>query len=271
MGSAKFLAAAGAATVFSITSALAADLRLPPPPVVEFSGWYLRGDIGMSNQRFSGLSHPDFATAPNFAFIDNGAFDSGVIYGLGIGYAWNGWLRFDLRGEYRGGVGFHALDQFFNPGTVSYNSNDYTATKTEWLVLANAYIDLGTWWSITPFVGAGVGAADISISHFRDNNVIAGGGGWAPSGSQTNFAWALYAGAAYRVTPGFTVEVAYRYLNMGDAKTGTLANLDPTFISGNPVAPMTFNNITSNDIMLGMRWMLDAPEPLPPPPLVRKG
>ena len=270
MGSAKLLATAGAATFLSLSSAFAADLRLPPPPpVADFGGWYLRGDIGMSNQRFSGLSHPDFATAQSFTFLDKGGFDSGVIYGLGIGYAWNSWLRFDVRGEYRGGVGFHALDSFFNTGTAAFNTNDYTATKTEWVVLANAYLDLGTWWSITPFIGAGVGAADISIAHFRDNNIIAGGG-WAPTGSQTNFAWALHAGADYKVTPGFTVELAYRYLNMGDAHTGTLVNLDPTFVSGNPLAPMTFKSLYSHDIMLGVRWMLE-PEPVYQPPLVRKG
>jgi len=269
MGSAKLLAAAGAATLLSLSSAFAADLRLPPPPPIpEFGGWYLRGDIGMSNQRFSGLEHPDFASAASFAFVDKGGFDSGMIYGLGVGYQFSSWLRFDVRGEYRGSVGFHALDHFDNGGT--FNANSYTGSKSEWVVLANAYLDLGTWWSITPFIGAGIGAADISIAHFRDDNIIAGGGGWAPSGQQTNLAWALYAGAAYRVTPGFTVELAYRYLNMGDGKTGVLQNLDPTFVSGNPLAPMTFNNIYSHDIMLGMRWMLE-PEPVYQPPLVRKG
>ena len=45
------------------------------------------------------------------------------------------------------------------PGGV--NTDTYHATKTEWVVLANAYVDLGTWWCITPFIGAGVGGARV--------------------------------------------------------------------------------------------------------------
>ncbi len=64
-----------------------------------------------------------------------------------------------------------------------FNTNDYTGIKKEWLFLANAFVDLGTWRSITPYVGVGVGFANVTISNFRDTNVIAGGGGWADTGS----------------------------------------------------------------------------------------
>ena len=120
MGSAKLLTVAGAATFISITAASAADLRLPPPPPIpEFSGWYLRGDIGMSNQQFKELSHPTFATAPGFEFLDKGGFDSAPIYGIGAGYAWNSWLRFDVRGEYRGGAGFSGAELGGRSGKAS--------------------------------------------------------------------------------------------------------------------------------------------------------
>ncbi len=51
-----------------------------------------------------------------------------------------------------------------NAGVV--NTNDYTFTKKEWLFLANAYLDLGTWWCITPFIGAGVGVANLTIANY---------------------------------------------------------------------------------------------------------
>ena len=35
--------------------------------------------------------------------------------------------------------------------------------------MANAYVDLGTWWCVTPYVGAGIGMANIKISGFRDD------------------------------------------------------------------------------------------------------
>jgi opacity protein-like surface antigen len=262
-------ALAGATALMVSSGALAADLAAAYQPIAT-GGWYLRGYIGQSNQFVNSISHPSFATAPEFTFLDKGGFDSAPFYGAGVGYQWNSWLRTDVTGEYRGKASFHALDRFYNTGTAAYNTNEYTASKSEWVALVNAYIDLGTWWSITPFVGAGVGVAFNTIEHFRDNNIIAGGGGFADTGRQTNLAWALHAGASYRASQNFAVELSYRYLNVGNGRSGILQNLDPLFVSGNPLAPMTFHNIQSHDLMLGLRWLLQ-PEPMYSPTLVRKG
>ena len=35
--------------------------------------------------------------------------------------------------------------------------------------------------------------------------------------------------------------------------------------------PMEFHNITSHDVRLGVRWMLDEPEPCPIRRVIRKG
>jgi len=67
MRSVKSLIAAGAATLMS-TAAFAADMAIAPPPpayapapiVEDFGGWYLRGDIGFSNQRVSHLDNALF-------------------------------------------------------------------------------------------------------------------------------------------------------------------------------------------------------------------
>jgi opacity protein-like surface antigen len=262
-------ALAGVTALVVGSGALAADLAAPYQPVAT-GGWYLRGYVGQSNQFVNSISHPSFATAQEFTFLDKGGFDSAPFYGAGVGYQWNSWLRTDVTGEYRGKASFHALDRFYNTGAAAYNTNEYTASKSEWVALVNAYIDLGTWWSITPFVGAGVGVAFNTIEHFRDNNIIAGGGGWADIGRQTNLAWALHAGASYRASQSFAVELSYRYLNVGNGRSGILQNLDPLFVSGNPLAPMTFHNIQSHDLMLGLRWLLQ-PEPMYSPALIRKG
>jgi opacity protein-like surface antigen len=264
MTSVRILFLASAAAISFGCPAIAADMppnppqviiqQVPVPVVQEFNNWYLRGDIGMTNQRLKELTHPSFATAPSFSWLDKGAFTSGTSFGLGVGWQLNDWFRVDVTGEWRGGAHFDALDSFFNTGTSAFNTNHYTAIKKEWLFLANAYLDLGTWWCITPFIGAGVGFTNLTIGNFRDTNVIASGGGWAPDHTQTNFAWALHAGAAYNVTQNFAIELSYRYLNLGDGKSGTLVNLDPTFSSGNPLSAVTFKDITSHDVRLGVRW-----------------
>ncbi len=257
---------AGAAAIVS-TSALSADL--PPvyhqgPVVEDFGGWYLRGDIGMSNQKVKRIHNILMDDAPQFSWVDKGGFDSAPIFGIGVGYQFNNWMRFDVTGEYRGGANFHAMDRFFNPfmGVSGLmNTNEYTAVKSEWVALANAYFDLGTWWCLTPFVGAGAGFSRVTIDHYRDNNIIAGGGGVADAASKWNFAWALHAGLAYKVTPGFTVELAYRYLSLGDGITGDVINLDGTNSTiGNGTH---FKDLTSHDLRLGVRWSLELDSGLP--------
>ena len=120
-----------------------------PPVVEEFSSWYLRGDIGISNQQVKSLDN--MLSVPGTFTTPNGyGFDSAGIFGIGVGYYYNDWLRFDLTGEYRSRANFHGLE-IFNGYT-----DDYHGSKSEWLFLANAYVDLGSWYNVTPFVGAGM-------------------------------------------------------------------------------------------------------------------
>jgi len=276
MCSVKLLALAGAAMIVGISSASAADL--PPvyqkaPPVVEEvgGGWYLRGDIGFSNQALKSLSNNLDATTTSFQYLDKG-FDAAPLFKFGVGYQFTPWLRADVTGEYRGSASFHAFEMYTAPGIIAGTDN-YTASKSEWVGLVNAYADLGTWWCVTPFVGAGVGVSDVVISHFRDMGTVNRGAGTTPtagavgdSQSTKNFAWALYAGLAYKVTPGLTMELAYRYIDLGNGGSGAVT--DPT--TGQS-ATFNFNHITSQDLMLGMRWNFAPTMSEPFVPLMRKG
>jgi opacity protein-like surface antigen len=275
MRSVKSLAAAGAASLLS-SVAFAADMpsiaappAYAPPQVEDFGGWYLRGDIGFNNQRVRRLNN--VLDANNTSSVQNLGFNTAGIFGLGVGYKVNNWFRVDVTGEYRGNSQFFGTDRISFPGGVG--TETYHATKSEWVVLANAYVDLGTWWCVTPFIGAGVGGARVGIANFTDQGIVNAGAGALPSlafgdnVSKWNMAWALHAGLAYKVTPNFTVELAYRYLDMGDGLTGDLRTFDGT---NNVVNPTTFKNITSHDLKLGVRWNLENP-PVYAPPLVRKG
>ncbi len=277
MRSVKFIIAAGAATLLS-QAAFAADMAIAPPPqmyapppvVEDFGGWYLRGDIGFSNQRVDRLNNA--LDARNTSSVQNLNFNTAGIFGLGVGYKVNNWFRADVTGEYRGNSHFNGSDRITYVGGVGMDT--YTATKNEWVVLANAYVDLGTWWCITPFIGAGVGGARVAINGFTDAGIANNGGGALPglaygdNVSKWNLAWALHAGLAYKVTPNVTVEFAYRYLDMGDGLTGDLKTFDGTNNINNP---MTFKNITSHDLKMGVRWNFDSPQPVYQAPLIRKG
>ena len=276
MRSVKFFIAAGAASLMS-SAAFAADMAIAPPPpayapppvVEDFGGWYLRGDIGFSNQRVERLNN--VLDANNLTSVQHNSFNTAGIFGLGAGYRFNNWFRVDVTGEYRGNSQFHGTDQITYVGGVG--TDTYHATKSEWVVLGNAYVDLGTWWCMTPFIGAGVGGARVSIANFIDQGIANNGGGALPGlaladdTAKWNFAWALHAGVAYKVTPNFTVELAYRYLDMGDGLTGDLRAFDGT---NGVVNPTTFKSITSHDLKIGVRWDLNNP-PVYQPPLIRKG
>lgn len=270
MSGVRVLMLTGVATLATLAGANAADLppilhHAPPVPVEAFGGWYLRGDIGMSNQSVDEAIF-DFGRLPAPTRVNRvqAGFDSAPIFGLGIGFQFNPWLRADITGEYRGKASFSAYEIVTAAGNTFGESN--TAKKSEWVGLVNAYIDLGTWWCITPFVGAGIGFAHNRISDFQDINVVTNGHNYAPDGTKWNFAWALHAGVAYKVTPGFTVELAYRYLNLGDAQTGgPITGYDGTYQG----AAYRFNNIDSHDLKLGVRWMLE--QPVAPMPVVTKG
>lgn len=277
---------AGFAAVTIAAPAGAADM--PPPMVykaapvaVDTGGWYLRGDIGFSNQKVDELTSPAYTPAVT---VLKKEVDAAPFGGLGFGYQFNNWFRVDVTGEYRGGAAFRGLD------TYGAGSNDYWGTKSEWLFLGNVYLDLGTWWCFTPFIGAGIGYSRNTISNWRDINNQTGATAYADTNSQWEFAWALHAGIAYQVTNNFTAEFAYRYTSLGDFGTSDMIGFNGVNATYNPIY---LNNVTSHDFKVALRWKLAPSEPFaavaapayspppaynppppvysPPPPLMRKG
>jgi opacity protein-like surface antigen len=304
MARAKVLGLAGAAALLS-TSTFAADLPPPlPPPVVApmpvaaaASGWYLRGDVGVGMQKFNNFQFTQTNPAPFVVWpsdwqIQVHDIKDTTIIGFGIGYQWCNWLRFDFTGERRSDVKVKALgtytnfnNQFF-PSLTPLASDHYDLDHSAVVALANVYFDLGTWWCLTPFVGAGVGAAWHRTAAITDvglntNGFGASAFGWSSSKdfTETKFAWAAHAGLAFNVTNNFKLEFSYRYLHLGDVRTPEV-NCDPTGVCNNaisgPRAYYTLTNLSSQDFRIGFRYLLQpdvAPPPAyaPPPALMRKG
>jgi len=292
MRSFKVALFAGAAIAAAFTSANAADLgpimqapRMIQPVQVEeqMGGWYLRGDIGVGAQKFKEF---DF-TQTNQAFvwpaswrIDQREMGDAAFFGGGVGFQWNSWLRFDGTAEYRMKAKFKAIGSYteFCPGGRCFDV--YDGNHSAVVVMANAYIDLGTWMCLTPFVGAGAGFAYHRVSAIHDVGFITGPGttgfGYGSNDfTESKFAWAVHAGVAYNVTNSFKMELAYRYLNFGNVNTGVVdcagGGCSPA-VGGGPRAFYTFREFDSHDIKFGMRWMLQPEQqPIYQPPLVRKG
>src|SRR3981189_2822469 len=137
MRSVKYLIAAGAASLLS-SVAFAADMpsimpapMYAPAPIEDFGGWYLRGDIGFSNQRVDRLNN--VLDAKKTTSAQSLSFNTAGIFGVGVGYKVNNWFRADVTGEYRGNSQFFGTDAITYPGGVG--TDTYHATKNEWVVL----------------------------------------------------------------------------------------------------------------------------------------
>jgi opacity protein-like surface antigen len=189
-----------------------------------------------------------------------------MLFGAGFGYTFNEWFRVDVTGEYRGKTDFSAMDRYSGDNPPDFDDeeewgiNEYDAKKSEWLFLANAYLDLGEWHRITPYIGAGIGGSYNRISGFTDsgfNDPVAGSptptGGFAGDNGEWDLAWALHAGMAFKATKNLTIDVGYSFLNLGDGKTDAFTANDGT-CSIDPCQGMKFKDIISHDIKVGFRW-----------------
>jgi len=267
----------GAAALIG-SSAYAADLPPPampyqPPVVPVSSGWYLRGDVGVGVLNFTDFDHSQtnaaFVWPPSWQIVQKDIQDT-TIFGFGIGYEFNNWLRFDVTGEYRTKAMFKATGSYTDScggGGVCFdvNTGNYSAA----VVMGNAYIDLGTWWCITPYIGAGVGGAFNHITGVQDNGIISNGTvgfGFAPSDSwTTTLAWNVQAGLTYNVTSNFKVDFNYRFLSLGSPETGVV------LCQNTPACPgafYTLRDMTSQDFRIGLRWLLQ-PDVVPVPLMSR--
>lgn len=219
-------------------SAQAADLlptTPPPPPPPEVapveigSGWYLRGDYTRASY---GRVHDDTRPDPNDPHVPPlvglrvGDADG---YGGGIGYRINPWLRVDATIDQRVDSRFRAFSSRSNFVT---GGNIETGRVDALTALVNVYADLGTWWGLTPYIGAGVGVADIGTARaFTQTSCYLdacdGSPGTGPREAVTrpgrsvaSFAWALTGGVSFALGNGFSLDAAYRYVDLGKIRTG---------------------------------------------------
>ena len=242
----------------SLGEAAAADLGPVPPPelpadTMNFfgSGWYIRGDIGYS------LPQGPKATYNGVPFEHLSDAGSAVA-GAGIGYKINNWLRTDFTADYLFAGSTHAIYQV--PNCCLFTDRTRVGA---WTLLANGYVDLGTWWGVTPYIGAGVGYGFTEVSKtLNEEFLLTGNGGFTAvtdpitglpvfnsfrAHTTGAFAWALEAGASVDLAPSVKLDLNYRYLNLADARF-------PTDIFG--VAPK-LKSLGQHQFRIGVRYMFD--------------
>ena len=274
------------------------------------TNWYVRGDLGISfdkapNVSFSSISAPPpgFFGSPLPMYAGQSMHATDFSGGVGVGYRWNNYLRFDATWDYRTGPGGSSQSTVVCPYALSgltsqvppnpligylYNTSNTCVGSANInqhnnTVLGNAYVDLGTYYGFTPYVGGGLGfnintmtgslnfnetangqpyAANLTptgafpqlwVNQFGDlitpqPNIAFAPQNWNRTFGSTTYtlAWALSAGFGFQLTPSATLDIGYRYLNSG-AVSNTI----------NPQTGMTVKqNNWSQQIRVGIRYTL---------------
>jgi opacity protein-like surface antigen len=240
----KRLSLAGFAAMLS-TAGFAADL---PAPVIEHipqvpvaGGWYLRGDIGYKVYRDPDLKYG------TIDFYDE-SIDNTFMVGAGVGYKFNNHFRADFTIDYE----FPATVDAKGPCSpcVAPGYSVERADLDVWTFMLNGYVDIGTWYNITPYVGAGLGASYVSANDINFRNPD-GTTGTYPSGSKWNLAWALMAGASYDLTPNWSLDAGYRYLNIGSGRSGT-------FTTAGQTSHIKYEDLSAHEFRLGARYTFNT-------------
>ena len=150
------------------------DADAPTQPVEFGTGWYIRGSVGGAVQAM-----PDLLSDPN-----NVGFTQKLNWFVeaGAGYQINQWFRTDATYTYYGsqpvnGYGtincitsLSPIDDQATGDVIATGVNTNVCSTKEStsvqknLFLANGYVDLGTYWGVTPYIGAGVGTAYLNAS-----------------------------------------------------------------------------------------------------------
>ncbi len=277
----------GAVALFlATTAAHAADLYQPQPvpldaaPEVEIQqssgGWYLRGDVGYSFNKLRGARFYQGGLADNEVDFTSAKAGDSAILGGGIGYQFNDRLRGDLTFDHMTKSSFKGSTtgecNTGGPGGPAYscNSSDRSSFRA-YSLMANLYVDLGTYAYFTPYVGAGFGASYVKWNKLRNTIVDcqdpandagcdyiehSGKGKWRATA-------ALMAGTSIDITCNLKADVGYRFRYIDGGNMFGFANAG---------GPGRDKGIYSHEARLGARYMFNnncsqpaayEPEPAP--------
>ena len=253
-------AAAADATAADADSIIPAVQEDAYVPVEVGNGWYLRGDLGIN---LSGLQKTDY--------LDDGpttkvtSIRDRLAIGGGFGYQVNDIFRVDATfdrifksvtestaaapapvGPCKDGMRFQEGPDVWVVADIANCIETDRAQYKTWLMMANAYADLGTFAKVTPFVGGGVGFARVKwwqevdsitcvpVSAAANAEVCNGAGtiyqpapneifnkpGIMSAGTDWRLAVSLTGGLSYDVSRNLKLESAYRFTHVGKGKGG---------------------------------------------------
>ncbi len=178
-------------------------------------GWYLRGDVGYA---FTKLRGAHFYQGPGryVRDFDRADLDDSWTVGGGVGYQINQHLRTDVTLDYLGKADFSGSTSGSCGVSTNCTSRD-VSSLTAWSLMANAYVDIGTYGAFTPYVGAGIGGTQVRWDKLKNTSCSTSNpddcdDSFDHDGKRKwRFTYALMAGTSIDLTCNLQADVGYRF------------------------------------------------------------
>lgn len=160
----------------------------------------LRG--GYAAMKHQTQEHYKDAVKPLKNDWDGDAGIGSVAYGLKVGY---------LRAEVEGNATSTTKEtKNFRSDGYPYNMSTTSRINTT-SVMFNSYLELPVDFPLRPYIGAGAGMAHVKAK-FKNRTDDSEN---STNFSGNHFAWQVGAGLAYEITPEWSIDLGYRFMNLG--------------------------------------------------------
>ena len=234
--------------------ALATIVCFPALAQTDTTGFYLGGQLGASilkaNSIKDTLSYYDDSEDFKIGSFKNGKIAGALNIGYNFKYDYDLPLRAELSYTMRGNsdkkYSYSESDVLVDGD--HFNSSDSHKVRMHTLMV-NAYYDIETNRSITPFVGAGLGVAFTKLAQTYSAQYEYGyydvSGSVGMSDTKTKFAWNVAAGVTYNIDENLDMDFTARYVNAG--KTSVKTNIQGFNVKGEA-------KLSSIDFLAGIRY-----------------
>ena len=171
---------------------------------------------------------------------------------LEVGYGCSPFSLSGFRTELTAGVRFKRNFDAVPPQPPAPNDPLHT-NLTTWSLMTNLYYDFNAGGRFMPYIGVGVGLAyhmleDVAVDPIVSTPYTFG------ANNDLQFAWQLMAGVGYQVSNRVTLDVGYRYVDMG-----RIASQHNSVGHWYESGQLTLNDLTAHEFKVGVRVNMNAP------------
>ncbi|MCK5746995.1 MAG: OmpA family protein, partial [Oricola sp.] len=206
---------------------------------------YMQDDRDINNESGSGP----------FVFDTGVDYDPGIGVYAAIGYDYQGPLRGEIEFSYRAN---DIVDiDMDGPGFSGIPEGSISGDTTSLAIMFNALYDFESFGAVTPYIGAGIGVANIdhdisgSVSPGLPTDPLS----FDYASSEWGLAYQAIAGLGFALAEGLDLDISYRYFSTKkDTYSGVISGVASEFEAA-------YNTHT---LFAGLRWSLgSAPEAAP--------